>query len=103
MFAGGVAFGSFLNVCIYRLPRGLSIVLPSSRCPSCQEPIKFYDNIPVLSWLILRGRCRNCQASVTPRYLVVEVLTGMIFMVCYAHFSLTLATLKYCTLGFLLL
>lgn len=103
IFAVGLAFGSFLNVCIYRLPRDLSVVLPSSACPACHQPIRFYDNIPVLSWLILGGRCRRCKACITPRYLVVELLTGALFLACYAHFGLTLATLKYCTFGFLLL
>jgi len=103
IFAVGLAFGSFLNVCIYRLPRDLSVVLPSSACPACHQPIRFYDNIPVLSWLILGGRCRHCKARITPRYLVVELLTGALFLACYAHFGLTLATLKYCVFGFLLL
>jgi leader peptidase (prepilin peptidase)/N-methyltransferase len=103
IFALGLAFGSFLNVCIYRLPRDLSVVHPGSACPKCHHPVRFYDNLPVLSWLILRGRCRDCKAPITPRYLIVELLTGLIFLACYWHFGLTLATLKYCTLGFLLL
>ena len=61
IFFLGLAFGSFLNVCIYRLPLGLSVVTPRSACPKCKQPIAFYDNLPVLSWLILRGRCRHCQ------------------------------------------
>jgi leader peptidase (prepilin peptidase) / N-methyltransferase len=103
MFALGLAFGSFLNVCIYRLPRSLSVVWPGSACPSCKRPIHFYDNVPVLSWLILRGRCRACQARISPRYLLIELLTGALFLACYAHFGLTLALVKYCVLGFLLL
>jgi leader peptidase (prepilin peptidase) / N-methyltransferase len=103
IFAFGLAFGSFLNVCIYRLPRNLSIVFPNSACPLCQKPIRVYDNIPVLSWLILRGRCRNCKAPIAPRYLFVELLTGVLFVTCYWHFGFSLALLKYCTLGFLLL
>jgi leader peptidase (prepilin peptidase)/N-methyltransferase len=103
IFVLGLAFGSFLNVCIYRLPRDLSVVRPRSACPECERPIRAYDNIPVLSWLILRGRCRNCQAFISPRYLIVEVLTGAIFLACYAHFGASLATLKYCAFGFLLL
>ncbi len=103
IFALGLAFGSFLNVCIYRLPRDLSVVRPRSACPSCESPIRPYDNIPVLSWLILRGRCRDCKVYISSRYLIVEVLTGAIFLACYAHFGLGLATLKYCALGFLLL
>jgi leader peptidase (prepilin peptidase)/N-methyltransferase len=103
MFAFGLAFGSFLNVCIYRLPRGLSVVLPESACPDCKAPIRFYDNVPVLSWVILRARCRSCGSSITPRYVIVELLTGALFLGCYAHFGLTLATVKYCIFGFLLL
>jgi len=102
IFALGLAFGSFLNVCIYRLPLGLSVVLPGSACPRCEKPIAFYDNIPVLSWLILRGGCRNCSAPITPRYLFVELLIGILFVTCYSHFGLTLAMLKCGVLGFLL-
>ncbi len=103
IFAVGLAFGSFLNVCIYRLPRGMSTITPRSACPQCKRPIRFYDNVPILSWLILRGRCRNCRSWISPRYLLVELLTGLLFLTCYQHFGLTLGTLKYCTLGFLLL
>ncbi|HLB86913.1 MAG TPA: prepilin peptidase [Terriglobales bacterium] len=103
IFLLGLAFGSFLNVCIYRLPRHLSVVRPGSACPECQHAIRFYDNVPILSWLLLRGRCRDCKARISPRYLVVELLTGALFLACYAHFGLTLATLKYCVFGFLLL
>jgi leader peptidase (prepilin peptidase) / N-methyltransferase len=103
LFALGLAFGSFLNVCVYRLPRGMSVIHPRSACPHCEQPIQFYDNVPIASWLVLRGRCRRCQAPISPRYLAVELLTGALFLACYAHFGLTLATLKYCTFGFLLL
>ena len=103
LFALGLAFGSFLNVCIYRLPKGISIIHPRSACPRCEQPIAFYDNVPILSWLILRGRCRRCHAPISPRYLIVELLTASLFLACYAHFGLTLAMLKYCGFGFLLL
>ncbi len=103
IFLFGLAFGSFLNVCIYRLPLGLSVVAPRSACPQCKQPIAFYDNLPVLSWLLLRGRCRNCKAPISPRYLLIELLTGALFVACYAYFGMTLATLKYCVFGFLLL
>jgi len=103
-FVFGLAFGSFLNVCIYRLPRGLSVTHPArSICPNCQQKIASYDNVPVLSWLLLRGRCRRCKAAITPRYLLVELLTGMLFLGCYWHFGLTLAMVKFCGFGFLLL
>jgi leader peptidase (prepilin peptidase) / N-methyltransferase len=103
IFLLGLAFGSFLNVCIYRLPLGLSVVKPRSLCPRCQRPIAFFDNIPVLSWLILGGRCRQCKRAISVRYLFIELLTGGVFLACYWHFGLTLATLKYCVFGFLLL
>ena len=103
IFLLGLAFGSFLNVCIYRLPLGLSVVKPRSLCPRCQRPIAFFDNIPLLSWLILGGRCRQCTATISVRYLFIELLTGGVFLACYWHFGLTLATLKYCVFGFLLL
>jgi len=103
IFVLGLAFGSFLNVCIYRLPLDLSVVKPRSACPNCKRPIAFYDNLPVVSWLILRGRCRNCKAKISPRYLFVELLTGALFLGCHAYFGLTLATLKYCVFGFLIL
>lgn len=103
IFALGLIFGSFLNVCIYRLPLGLSVVWPGSACPHCKQPIRFYDNVPVFSWLILRGRCRGCKARISPRYLLIELLTGVLFLCCYMHFGLTLALLKYCVFGFLLL
>jgi leader peptidase (prepilin peptidase)/N-methyltransferase len=99
----GLCFGSFLNVCIHRLPLGLSVSTPRSACPGCKQPIAFYDNIPILSWLILHGRCRNCKTKISARYLFIEALTGALFLACYACFGLTLATLKFCTFGFLLL
>jgi leader peptidase (prepilin peptidase)/N-methyltransferase len=99
----GLAFGSFLNVCIYRLPLDLSVVTPRSSCPGCKQPIAFYDNLPVISWLLLLGRCRQCRTKISPRYLLVELLTAGLFLGCYAHFGLSLATLKFCVFGFLLL
>src|SRR3954447_5948174 len=103
VFALGLIFGSFLNVCIYRLPRGLSVVRPGSACPHCGKEIAFYDNIPVFSWLILGGRCRTCSSRITPRYLIVELLTAGVFLLCYTNFGLSLATLKCAIFGFLLL
>jgi leader peptidase (prepilin peptidase)/N-methyltransferase len=102
-FALGLCFGSFLNVCIYRLPLGKSVVAPRSACPHCGDMIPLYHNLPVLSWLILRGKCRSCKQAISPRYLVVEVLTGLLFLGCYSHFGLTLAALKCVVLGYLLL
>jgi leader peptidase (prepilin peptidase)/N-methyltransferase len=76
----GLLVGSFLNVVIYRLPRGESLIRPASCCPSCGARIKPYDNIPVVSWLVLRGRCRNCGASIGARYPLVEALTAAAFV-----------------------
>jgi leader peptidase (prepilin peptidase)/N-methyltransferase len=80
-FLVGIIFGSFLNVCISRIPKGESIVHPRSRCPQCRADIRWYDNIPLLSWLILRGRCRNCQKSIPLTYPLVELAVGLWFMV----------------------
>ena len=102
-FVLGLAFGSFLNVCIYRLPRGFSVVTPRSACPNCKQPIAMYDNIPVVSWLLLRGRCRHCKVPISPRYWMIELLTGFLFLACYWYFGLSLSTLKYCAFSFLLL
>jgi leader peptidase (prepilin peptidase) / N-methyltransferase len=101
-FCFGLIFGSFLNVCIYRLPRGLSVVSPRSACPECHTPIAAYDNIPVLSWLILRARCRRCGARITPRYAVVELICGLLFLQAYLQAGLSLAAVKACVLCFLL-
>ncbi|MER7797893.1 prepilin peptidase [Microbacterium sp. NPDC096154] len=77
----GLAIGSFLNVVAWRVPRGESIVLPNSACPKCGHEIRPYDNIPVVSWLALRGRCRDCAAPISPRYPIVEAITGVLFVV----------------------
>src|SRR5579862_3403098 len=77
-FAWGYLWGSFLNVVIYRVPRGLSVVRPASACPACGAPVRAYDNVPVVSWLALQGRARCCGASISPRYAVVEVLGGVL-------------------------
>ena len=101
-FLFGLIFGSFLNVCIYRLPREISVVRPGSACPACRVPIAWYDNLPVVSWLVLRGRCRACQARISPRYLVVELLTGLLFLACYAGFGWSYSSFKFCAFAFLL-
>ena len=76
----GAALGSYLNVVVYRMPLGLASVAPDSRCPKCQTPIRWYDNVPVVSWLLLRGRCRACHEPISLRYLIVEILMGAIFV-----------------------
>lgn len=92
----GLLFGSFLNVCIYRVPRDLSIAWPGSSCPSCGSPIAWYDNLPVLSFLILRGRCRKCAKPIGYRYLAVEVATALLFGFIAASLGFTLESLKGC-------
>jgi leader peptidase (prepilin peptidase)/N-methyltransferase len=83
----GCCLGSFLNVCIYRVPRGLSIVSPRSFCPVCQAPIRAYDNIPLLSYLLLRGKCRSCHGEIFWRYPLVEALTGLITVGLFLKFG----------------
>lgn len=84
----GAIIGSFLNVVIHRLPRGESIVFPNSRCPSCDTAIRPYDNVPVLSYLLLRGRCRACGAAISARYPAVEALTALLFAAVFLHAAL---------------
>jgi leader peptidase (prepilin peptidase)/N-methyltransferase len=86
-FVFGCIVGSFLNVCIYRMPLDLSVVSPPSHCPHCKYAIPFYLNIPLLTWLALRGRCKNCGAPISPRYFIVELLTGLTFLNCWLVFG----------------
>src|SRR5208282_2652663 len=86
-FVLGCIVGSFLNVCIHRLPLGQSIVTPKSHCPHCKYSIPWYLNIPLVTWLALRGRCKNCGAPISPRYFVVELLTGIAFLSCWLAFG----------------
>lgn len=86
----GLAWGSFLNVVIYRLPAGMSLIKPPSSCPVCKARIKAYDNIPVLSYLLLRGRCRHCRARIPISYFLGELITPAAFVVLYLRFSLGL-------------
>src|SRR5271156_1476311 len=95
VFLFGLIIGSFLNVCILRIPTGKSIVMPASACPKCGTAIRPYDNIPVISWLVLGGKCRKCRTSISPMYPIVELLTGLLFFACYKAFGLTLETLKW--------
>src|SRR5215212_1078794 len=81
----GAIIGSFLNVVIHRLPREESIVFPNSRCPSCQAQIRAYDNLPIISYLILRGRCRACRAPISPRYTAVEALTALLWAAVFGR------------------
>ncbi|MBI3658405.1 MAG: prepilin peptidase [Acidobacteria bacterium] len=85
VFISGLIIGSFLNVCIYRIPRNESIVFPGSHCPECHQKIAYYDNIPVFSYLWLRGRCRHCRRPIPPHYATVELLTATIYAICYIN------------------
>lgn len=85
----GLLVGSFLNVCIYRLPRGESVVWPGSRCPACGRALAWFENVPVVGWLALRGRCRTCRAAIPFHYPVVEAVTGALFLAAFLVYGLT--------------
>jgi leader peptidase (prepilin peptidase)/N-methyltransferase len=95
VFLFGLIIGSFLNVCILRIPSGKSIVLPASACPKCGEPIRPYDNIPVLSYLLLSGKCRGCKTKISWMYPLVELLTGLLFLGCFYAFGISFETGKW--------
>src|SRR5262245_53967906 len=80
LFVFGAIVGSFLNVCIHRMPRGVSVISPPSHCPHCGYSIPWFLNIPLVTWLYLRGKCANCRAPISPRYFLVELLTGILFL-----------------------
>jgi leader peptidase (prepilin peptidase)/N-methyltransferase len=95
----GAMIGSFLNVCIYRLPAGLSVVKPGSRCPKCETPITWRDNIPIISWLILGAKCRHCKNPISWRYPLVEAITAALFLGVYLKFGMTIASPVYMILA----
>ena len=94
VFAVGAAIGSFLNVCIGRWPEGLSVVKPRSRCPKCGHQIKASENIPILSWLMLRGKCSNCHERISIQYPIVELLVGLIWLDAYGHLGMTFTAFR---------
>ncbi len=101
-FLLGLIVGSFLNVCILRIPAGESVVKPASHCPQCKAPIRPYDNIPLVSWLLLGGKCRSCKAGISPLYPAVELITGLLFLGCYLAFDLTPEAAKWAVFAALL-
>ncbi len=94
----GAMVGSFLNVCVHRMPKGLSIVKPGSACPKCATPIRWYDNFPVLSWVLLGAKCRTCKARIHWQYPLVELITCLLFLAVYWKFGMTLASPVYMAL-----
>lgn len=96
MFMIGACFGSFANVVIYRWPQEKSFVTPRSTCPHCNKLIKFYENIPILSWVFLRGKCSGCKNRISIQYPLVELLTGLLFLGIYLHTGMTMTTLEMC-------
>jgi leader peptidase (prepilin peptidase)/N-methyltransferase len=103
LFVFGAIFGSFLNVLIYRVPRGESVVKPPSACPACGTRIRFFDNVPLLSYLVLGGRCRDCRARISPRYFVVELAATLIPVALYLRFGLGSELAVYWPLSYVLL
>jgi leader peptidase (prepilin peptidase) / N-methyltransferase len=95
VFLFGLIIGSFLNVCILRIPAGKSIVMPASACTKCGAAIRPYDNIPVLSYLVLGGKCRGCKTKISPMYPLVELLTGLLFLGCFYAFGISVDTAKW--------
>ncbi|MDO8536554.1 MAG: prepilin peptidase [Candidatus Omnitrophota bacterium] len=95
VFIFGSIIGSFLNVCIYRLPKGRSVIFPGSHCPNCTAPIHWYDNIPILSYILLGGRARCCKARISFRYFIVEALTASAFLILFSYFGLTPKSFAY--------
>ena len=99
IFILGLIVGSFSNVCIYRIPKNESIVYPASHCPKCHSPIKPVDNIPLLSYILLKGRCRNCKSKISIQYPIVEFLTGLIYLIIYLTYGLSIQSLIYIILS----
>ncbi len=99
----GLIIGSFLNVCIYRLPRHESLVLPASHCPACGRPLRWFENVPVVSYLVLRGRCRTCGVRISPVYPIVELAAAAIAVLCYARFGLSVLFVARVVFAFALL
>lgn len=93
-FLVGLVFGSFFNVCIWRIPRHESVTYPPSHCPRCGKPIRFFDNIPIVSFLILKGKCRDCGQAISIRYPLVELISGVLFLLTFIYFGFNWAVLR---------
>lgn len=98
----GSVFGSFLNVCIYRIPRNISIIFPSSFCPNCKKQIPFYYNIPIFGYLSLKGKCKYCKEKISPRYPIVEAISGIFAILCYYNWDSYIAIIHYLFLSSLI-
>lgn len=103
IFIFGLLIGSFLNVCIYRIPRNESISYPPSHCTSCGTRIKWYDLVPVISYIFLKGRCRNCKEKISIRYPVIELLGGIIFLLLYVKYGLSFELIKFAVMASILI
>lgn len=103
VFIFGLLWGSFANVVIYRFPKGESVVRPRSHCTKCQKMISWYDNIPIFSWLILRGRCRRCSAAISWRYPLVELITGVLFALIFLKYGIAWVTAEYIVFAWMLI
>jgi leader peptidase (prepilin peptidase)/N-methyltransferase len=102
-FVIGACFGSFLNVCIARWPEGLSVISPRSRCPKCERPIGALENIPLVSWVALRGRCRGCGSTISFQYPLVELTVGLVWLVSYLQYGLSFTAVRVAVLATILL
>jgi len=103
VFFLGIILGSFANVCIYRLPKSRQVISGRSFCPKCKKKIKWYDNLPLVSFLILKMKCRNCNKIISPRYFIVEFLTGIIFLVIFFNFNSLTTLIFLCALSLILI
>lgn len=103
VFIMGMTIGSFLNVCIYRIPRGESVVYPPSRCTRCSHSLAWYDMIPILSYIFLKGKCRYCGEGISPRYPIIEALNGILYLFVFYYFGLSLEFYFYCFMASILI
>src|SRR5699024_2337227 len=103
IFIIGTILGSFLNVCIYRIPRKKSIIFPSSYCTSCNRALKWYELVPIFSFLFQKGKCRYCGESISPQYPLVEILNGLLYLILYYRFNLGLDFMFYAIISSILI